>query len=72
LRLNKAHFGLRRHSEVTTVLFRAPAFSQKKSGVALRFPPHSKNVAVVEETNAITSNRQSPASTLKYLYVWPR
>src|SRR6266550_7092065 len=40
--------------------------------VALRFPPHSKNVAVVEETDAITSNRQSPASTLKYLCVWLR
>jgi len=40
--VGKPHFGLRRQSEATTALFPRLTFSRKKSGVALRFPPHSK------------------------------
>jgi hypothetical protein len=35
-------FGLRWQSVATTALFPRAYLSQKKSGVALRFPPHSK------------------------------
>ena len=56
----EAHFGLRRQSEATTALFHSGVIlrcierqvianareaEQRKSGVALRFPPHSKNAA---------------------------
>jgi hypothetical protein len=58
--VTEAHFGLRRQSEVKTALFHsgvilrcierqvianARGTEQRKSGVALRFPPHSKNTA---------------------------
>jgi len=72
----KAHFGLRRQSEVMTALFHSGVIlrcierqmianaleaEQRKSGVALRFPLHSKNAALsVEATDSrlsrVTSN----------------
>ena len=57
----EAHFGLRRQSTATTALSHSDVIlwcierqmianareaEQKKSGVALRFPPHSKNAAL--------------------------
>ena len=67
----EAHFGLRRQSEVMTALFHSGVIlrrierqmianaleaEQRKSGVALRFPPHSKNTAL---SAAATDSRLS-------------
>ena len=73
----KAYFGLRRQSEVMTALFHSGVIlqyierqvianareaEQRKSGVALRFPPHSKNAALSAEAtdsrrlSSVTSN----------------
>ena len=67
----KAHFGLRRQSEVMTALFHSGVIlrcierqmianareaEQRKSGLALRFPPHSKNAAL---SAAATDSRLS-------------
>jgi hypothetical protein len=73
----KAYFGLRRQSEVMTALFHSGVIflcierqmianareaEQRKSGVALRFPPHSKNAALLAEAtdsrrlSSVTSN----------------
>ena len=60
----EAHFGLRRQSRATTALFHSGVIlwcierqmianareaEQRKSGVALRFPPHSENAALSAE-----------------------
>jgi hypothetical protein len=77
----KAHFGLRRQSEVMTALFHSGVIlrcierqmianareaEQRKSGVALRFPPHSKNAALSAEA---TDSRLSRV-TARRLYYW--
>ena len=77
----EAHFGLRRQSEATTALFHSSVIlrcierlvmanareaEQRKSGVALRFPPHSKNAALL----AVATDSRLSRVTARRLYHW--
>jgi hypothetical protein len=74
-----AHFGLRRQSEATTALFHSGVIlrcikrqmianareaEQRKSGVALCFPPHSKNAVLL----AVATDSRLSRVTARRLY----